>query len=133
MGDEVVQLSDDLVKTRFGVTLTRPYLKALNCLVNKGIYMDHQDGIRDALRRLFQYHGIKPFFKGRRPRARENQYDKIIDQFIECEHKLVEITVENRTANYISNMLNTMIGKRGLEKQVKASYVEEWVYLEKVE
>ena len=129
-------MSDDLVKTRFGVTLTGPYLKALNCLVNDGIYMDHQDGIRDALRHLFRHHGIAPFFKGSRPRAREygkDQYDKIIDQFIECEHKLVEITVENRTAKYLSNMLNNRIGERGLEEQVKASYMDEWVYLEKVE
>ena len=41
--------------------------------------------------------------------------------------------MENRKANYISNMLNKRIGKRGLAEQVKASYVDEWVYLKKVE
>jgi len=129
-------LSDDMVKKRFGVTLTGPFLEALNHLVEEGIYKDHQSGIRDALRRLFYFHGIEPFFKGSRPRALEygkDQYDKIIDQFIECEHKLVEITVENRTANYVSDMLNKRIGERGLEEKVKVSYVDEWVYLEKVE
>jgi len=30
-------------------------------------------------------------------------------------------------------MLNKRIDERGLEEQVKASYVDEWVYLEKVE
>jgi len=63
----------------------------------------------------------------------KDQYDKILDQFIENDHKLVEITVNNRKANYINLMLNKRIGERGLEKQVKSSYVTEWVYLEKVE
>ncbi len=128
-------MSDERVKKRFSVILTGPFLEALNRLVEDGIYKDHQSGIRDALRRLFRFHGIEPFFKGSRPRAREygkDQYDKIIDQFIEGENKLVEITVENRTAKYISNMLNKRISERGLEEQVKASHVDEWVYLEKV-
>ncbi len=63
----------------------------------------------------------------------KDQYDKIIDQFIENGHKLVEITVENRKANYVNLILNKRIGERGLEEQVKASYVTDWVYLEKVE
>ena len=48
-------------KKRFSVTLTGPYIDALNRLVEEGLYIDHQDAIRDALRRLFHYHGIKPF------------------------------------------------------------------------
>ncbi len=63
----------------------------------------------------------------------KDQYDKIIDQFIENGHKLVEITVENRKANYVNHILNKRIDERGLEEQVKASYVTDWVYLEKVE
>ena len=129
-------MSDDMVKKRFSVILTGPFLEALDLLIEDGIYNDHQSGIRDALRRLFRFHGIEPFFKGSRPRAREygkDQYDKIIDKFIEGENKLVEITVENRTANYVSDMLNKRIGERGLEEKVKVSYVDEWVYLEKVE
>jgi Arc/MetJ-type ribon-helix-helix transcriptional regulator len=54
-----VNLSDD--KKRFSLTLTRPYVKALNSLVEEGLYLDHQDAIRDAMRRLFRFHGIKPF------------------------------------------------------------------------
>ena len=69
------------------------------------------------------------------PRIRygKEQYDKILDQFLENDHKLVEITVENRKANYLNLMLNKRICERGLEEQVKASYVTDWVYLEKVE
>lgn len=63
----------------------------------------------------------------------KDQYDKIIDQFIESGHRLVEMTVENRKANYVKFILNKRIGERGLEEQVKASYVTDWVYLEKVE
>jgi len=57
------KLVDNEDKRRFSVTLTTPYIKALNQLVEEGLYMDHQDAIRHALRRLFQYHGIEPFYK----------------------------------------------------------------------
>ena len=61
------------------------------------------------------------------------EYDKIIDQFMETGHNLVEMTVENRKANYVRNILRKRIRERGLEEQVKASYVEEWIYLERIE
>ncbi len=48
-------------KRRFSVTLTNTYIVALNRLVEEGLYIDHQDAIRDALRRLYEYHGIEPF------------------------------------------------------------------------
>jgi len=63
----------------------------------------------------------------------KEEYDKILDQFMETGHNLVEMTVENRKANYVRNILRKRINERGLEEQVKASYVDEWVYLEKVE
>ncbi|MBA7643600.1 hypothetical protein ES703_51331 [subsurface metagenome] len=46
-------------KQRFSVTLTGAYIDRLNLLVEKGLYLDHQDAVRDALRRLFQHHGMK--------------------------------------------------------------------------
>ncbi len=49
-------------KKRFSVTLTEPYIAALNRLVTEGLYMDHQGGIRHALRRLFRFHGIEPLY-----------------------------------------------------------------------
>ena len=48
-------------KRRFSVTLTAAYIGALDRLVEEGLYIDHQDAIRDALRRLYEYHGIEPF------------------------------------------------------------------------
>jgi len=56
-------LTDNANKRRFSVTLTTPYIEALDSLVEEGLYMDHQDVIRHALRRLFQYHGIESFTK----------------------------------------------------------------------
>jgi len=71
--------------------------------------------------------------KGTREKYGKEEYDRIIDQFIESGHDLVEMTVENRKANYVRNVLNKRIGERGLEEQIKASHVDEWIYLEKVE
>jgi len=65
-------------------------------------------------------------------RYSKEEYDKIIDQFMESGHSLVEITVENRTAIYVRNFLINRIIERGLEEQVKASRVNEWIYLEQV-
>ena len=48
-------------KKRINITLSRPYLDALNLLVEKGIYLERQVVIRAALRRLFNSHRIPPF------------------------------------------------------------------------
>lgn len=50
-----------MTKTRYTVTLTQPYMRALEILVECGIYPEDQDAIRCALRTLFQRHGIEPF------------------------------------------------------------------------
>lgn len=49
------------VKKRVCVTLTKPYLDALNRLVREGVYVDRAELIKDALRRLFRHYGIEPF------------------------------------------------------------------------
>jgi len=71
--------------------------------------------------------------KKTRKKYSKDQYDEILDQFMESGHKLVEMTVEDRKASYVRHMLNKRIGERGLEEQIKASRVDEWIYLEKVE
>ena len=63
----------------------------------------------------------------------KGQYDRILDEFMDSGHRLVEITVEDRGASYVKHVLSRRIGERGLEKQVKASRVDEWVYLERVD
>lgn len=49
-------------KTRLSLTLTKPYLDGLDQLVEKEIYLERQVAIRDALRLLFRYHKIPPFY-----------------------------------------------------------------------
>jgi len=43
------------------ITLTEQYLQALNQLVEKGIYMNREETIMEALRHFFQYYRIEPF------------------------------------------------------------------------
>jgi len=45
-------------KERVAVTLTGPYLDALDLLVEKGVYLERQVVIRAALRLLFTSHRI---------------------------------------------------------------------------
>ena len=54
-------MSDKSDRTRIGLTLTQAYIETLDQLVEMGLYIDYQAAIRDALRRLFQFHGLEPF------------------------------------------------------------------------
>lgn len=54
-------MSDKAAKKRVSLTLTKAYEDALDQLVEKGIYLEHQVAIRDAMRLLFRHHGIEPF------------------------------------------------------------------------
>ncbi len=50
------------VKRRLSLTLTKVYVEALDRLVEEGIYLEHQVAIRAALRLLFRFHRIEPFY-----------------------------------------------------------------------
>jgi Arc/MetJ-type ribon-helix-helix transcriptional regulator len=39
--------------------LTKRYLDLLNLLIEKGVYNSRNEAIRDALRILYEYHGLK--------------------------------------------------------------------------
>ena len=54
-------MTDKTDKRRISLTLTKPYVDALDHLVNEGLYMEPQDAVRAALRLLFRFHGIEPF------------------------------------------------------------------------
>ena len=43
------------------VELPKDYVDILDRLVEKGIYLDRGEYIREALRALFRYHGIERF------------------------------------------------------------------------
>ena len=44
------------------MTLTDAYVEGMDRLVEMGIYLDHQDAIRDVLRSLLKEHRISPFY-----------------------------------------------------------------------
>ena len=54
-------MSEKLVKKRVCATLTKPYLDALDRLVQEGVYINRRELVKDALRRLFRHYGIEPF------------------------------------------------------------------------
>ena len=52
----------ETVKRRLSLTLTNIYVEALDRLVENGLYLEHQVAIRAALRLLFRFHKIEPFY-----------------------------------------------------------------------
>jgi Arc/MetJ-type ribon-helix-helix transcriptional regulator len=51
----------EVEKTRISVTLIRPYLDALDHLIEEGIYLSKVEIILEALRRLLKQQGIEHF------------------------------------------------------------------------
>lgn len=68
----------------------------------------------------------------REPRYSREEYEKILDMFIDRGDKLVEIIVEKRSAIYLRYILGNIIADRGLENEIKVSVVDEYLYLEKL-
>ena len=68
----------------------------------------------------------------REPRYSREEYEKILDMFIDRGDKLVEIMVEKRSAVYMKYMIGKIIADRGLEDEIKVSVIDEYLYLEKL-
>jgi len=60
-----------------------------------------------------------------------SKYDPILDSFMDGEHTLVEVEVENKDANYLRTQLNKRIEARKLGDKVEVSVVNNIAYLEK--
>ena len=58
-GDE--KFIKDREKKCVCVTLTKPYLDAMEGLVWGGVYVNRPDIFKEALRRLFRHYEIEPF------------------------------------------------------------------------
>ena len=54
-------MTQDKKKTRVSVTMTQPYVDALDRLVEEGVYLSRGEAVLEALRILFKQKGIKPF------------------------------------------------------------------------
>ena len=61
-----------------------------------------------------------------------SKYDPIVDSFLESEHTLVKVEVENKDANYLRTQLNKRIEARELQDNIKVSVVNNVAYLEKI-
>ena len=61
-----------------------------------------------------------------------SKYDPILDNFLDGEHALVKVEVENKDANYLRTQLNKRIEARDITDKVKVSVVNNVAYLEKI-
>jgi Arc/MetJ-type ribon-helix-helix transcriptional regulator len=52
-------VSEDNKRERITIRLTKRYLELLNMLIDKGVYNSRNEAIRDALRIMYEYHGLK--------------------------------------------------------------------------
>ena len=70
--------------------------------------------------------------KPKRSLKRRSKYAPILDQFIEGEHGLVKVEMENRNGTSIRTQLIKLIEARCLKDRVRASVADGELYLEKV-
>ena len=54
-----IKVSDSNKRERITIRLTKRYLDLLNMLIEKGVYNSRNEAIRDALRIMYEYHGLK--------------------------------------------------------------------------
>lgn len=60
-----------------------------------------------------------------------SKYDPIIDAFLESEHQLVTVEVEDKDANYLRIQLKKRIDARDLQDEIEISVVNNQAYMEK--
>jgi Arc/MetJ-type ribon-helix-helix transcriptional regulator len=70
-------MSDDNKRERITIRLTKRYLELLNMLIEKGVYNSRNEAIRDALRIMYEYHGLKvsPEKRGSHTAPKEDDKD----------------------------------------------------------
>ena len=52
-------MSDGNKRERITIRLTKRYLDLLNLLIERGVYNSRNEAIRDALRIMYEVHGLK--------------------------------------------------------------------------
>ena len=70
-------------KTRVSVTMTLPYIKALDDLVEGGFYLNRGEAILEALRLFLVNEKIAPFYKG--PEGDEEEMLEAVRIFLKNE------------------------------------------------
>jgi len=61
-------VSKKVEKTRVSITMTKPYVDALDRLVEKGIFLNRGGIVLDALRRFFKEFGVELPYKEAEPK-----------------------------------------------------------------
>ena len=54
-----IEVADGNKRERITIRLTKRYLDLLNLLIERGVYNSRNEAIRDALRIMYEYHGLK--------------------------------------------------------------------------
>lgn len=54
-----IKMPDGNTRERITIRLTKRYLDLLNMLIERGVYNRRNEAIRDALRIMYEYHGLK--------------------------------------------------------------------------
>ena len=49
-------------KIRVSVTMTKPYIEALDSLIEDGLYLGRGEAILEAMRHFLREQGIEPFY-----------------------------------------------------------------------
>jgi len=52
-------MSKESKRERITIRLTKRYMQLLNELIERGVYNSRNEAIRDALRLLFEHHGLR--------------------------------------------------------------------------
>jgi len=103
----------------------RLYKVTLDTSISQGLMLP---GLEERIWEAWK--GFNESLEEHRRKYKMEEYDIIIDNFIESGHNLVEITVEDRAPIYMKKILENRIKERRMEEKVEVSYVDKWLYLE---
>lgn len=60
----VLNMSKESKRERITIRLTKRYMQLLNELIERGVYNSRNEAVRDALRLLFEHHGLRVSSRG---------------------------------------------------------------------
>jgi Arc/MetJ-type ribon-helix-helix transcriptional regulator len=69
-------MSDENKRERITIRLTKRYLDLLNTLIEKGVYNSRNEAIRDALRIMYEYHGLRVVPEKKSPFKLKDEVDE---------------------------------------------------------
>lgn len=103
-------------KNRFSLTLTDAYVEGMNRLVEMGIYLDHQNIMRDILRRLLKEYRISPFYLESEISRNEIEISR---------YEILQAVEEDKAKQLLFTYVEEELQKAGLEltEDAKSAFV----------